>query len=263
MAKKNLATIFFLSFSFFIFSFSFSSAQIDLPSSLLMGQQQTAPTIKISTNDLVLVWSANTYVPPGYQGKALPTYDSMVKVSAMPISKAGTNLDGVIYNWYLDDSQGATASGEKAKDFLFKTNAATGTFHSVALKIMDSSSNVLLALTVYVPVVSPTVALNIEDTKTADALSSAAEPASIPPGGNAAFIATPYFFNISNPLSLNYQWTFDNDTINKTEEKNKFSVKIADGDLTEAFTKTLSVLAVNPFNEIERAVGNIEITIQK
>jgi hypothetical protein len=261
MIKKSAIILFISGYLLLVSGCAF--AQLDLPGSLILGQQQSAPTIKISPDDLILVWSASTYVPPGYPGKALPTYDSMVKISALSISKTGADLKGVTYNWYLDGSQGTTASGEKAKDFLFKASAAAGTFHSVVLKIMDGSSNVLLSLTTYIPVVSPTIALDIEDDQTASILSPADEPASISPGGNATFAATPYFFNISNPLSLNYQWTFDNDTINRTEEKNKFSVKIADGDLAEALTKTLGVLAINPFNEIERAAGNIEITIQK
>ena len=262
MPKKYFSIV-CLAISYWLLAVSPASAQLDLPGSLLLGQQQKPPTIKINSGDLVLVWSANTYVPPGYPGKALPTYDSMVKISTLPMTKAGENLQNVIYNWYIDGAQGPSAYGEKAKDFLFKASTAAGSYHSATLKITDSDNNQLLSLTTIIPVTAPVTVLSMESSPSAAAYSSAAETASLSPGQTAVFAATPYFFNVSTPFSLNYQWTFDNAEITRTEEKNKFSVKIADGDIMEAFTKNLGVLAVNPFNEIERAAGDIKITISK
>lgn len=55
-----------------------------------------------------ILWEANTYVPPFYKGKALPTYKSIVKVSAIPrFNSLTSDPKDYYYKWTINRSQGA------------------------------------------------------------------------------------------------------------------------------------------------------------
>jgi len=221
------------------------------------------PASQLTATDFVLTWLANTYVPPNYSGKALPTYDSFVKVYVLPTTKAGLNPAPLIYRWYLDDQFDDFASGENRQVFTFQTTKIAGGQHFVEVKILDKDEQELFALSTAVPVVLPQIALCLVDKNTTNFSLIKPDENLLSPGQEGTFVALPYFFNISSPFDLTFQWSFDGQTISKTEEKNKFSIKAAAGDLAESFTKNLAVLAVNPTDEIQRATGNIEITIKK
>lgn len=56
----------------------------------------------ISPLDIDLLWEADTYTPPFYKGKALPTHQSMVRTTAIPFFSGTTSPSGFIYNWTMD-----------------------------------------------------------------------------------------------------------------------------------------------------------------
>ncbi|MBI2631113.1 hypothetical protein HYW73_02780 [Candidatus Nomurabacteria bacterium] len=64
---------------------------------------------------MALLWQANdSYVPPFYKGKAMPTADSEVKVVAMPEIRSGTvtvSPKNMVYVWKKDYTNDQTASG--------------------------------------------------------------------------------------------------------------------------------------------------------
>jgi hypothetical protein len=74
---------------------------------------------------MVLLWQAeDSYVPPFYKGKALPTPDSKVKVVAMPEVKNGTqmvNPINMVYVWKQDYTNNQDGSGY-GKNFFTYTN---------------------------------------------------------------------------------------------------------------------------------------------
>lgn len=70
---------------------------------------------------MALLWQANdSYAPPFYKGKALPTPDSEVKVVALPEVK-GVSPKNLVYDWKQDytNNQGASGYG---KNFYIYTN---------------------------------------------------------------------------------------------------------------------------------------------
>ena len=74
---------------------------------------------------MVLLWQANdSYVPPFYKGKALPTSDSEVKVVAMPEIKTGSGIvspKNMTYTWKKDYTNNQDGSGY-GKNFFIYTN---------------------------------------------------------------------------------------------------------------------------------------------
>jgi hypothetical protein len=71
--------------------------------------------ITIRPTVMALLWQAtDSYVPPFYKGKAMPTPDSEVKVVAMPEIKSGSQTvssKNMVYTWKKDYTNDAGASG--------------------------------------------------------------------------------------------------------------------------------------------------------
>ena len=82
----------------------------------------------------VLLWQANdSYVPPFYKGKAMPTPESEVKVVAMPEIKSGSQAvdpKNMVYAWKKDYSNDQEASGYGKNYFVFLND------------YLDSSNNI-------------------------------------------------------------------------------------------------------------------------
>lgn len=72
---------------------------------------------------MVLLWQANdSYTPPFYRGKALPTPDSEVKIVAMPEIKNGTTMTdprNMTYSWKKDYTNNPNGSGYGRNSFLY------------------------------------------------------------------------------------------------------------------------------------------------
>lgn len=89
--------------------------------SLPDGAIETKVTIR--PNVMVLLWQADdSYVPPFYRGKALPTPDSEVKVVAMPEIRSGSgnvSPQNMIYYWKKDYTNSVDGSGYGKNFFLY------------------------------------------------------------------------------------------------------------------------------------------------
>ncbi len=89
--------------------------------SLPDGNVETKITIRPSV--MTLLWQANdSYVPPFYRGKALPTPDSIIKIVAMPEIKIGAGLlspKNMIYAWRKDHTNDQGASGYGKNSFTY------------------------------------------------------------------------------------------------------------------------------------------------
>lgn len=65
-------------------------------------------SITLRPEEVDMLWEANTYTPPFYKGKALPTYKSTVKVTAIPrFDSASSNPEEYYYKWTVNRAQGA------------------------------------------------------------------------------------------------------------------------------------------------------------
>ena len=80
-------------------------------------------TITIKPNVMILLWQANdSYVPPFYKGKALPSPDSQIKIVAMPEIKVGSNSinpKNMTYAWKKDYTNNVDGSGYGKSYFIY------------------------------------------------------------------------------------------------------------------------------------------------
>ena len=90
---------------------------------------------------ITVLWEADTYVPPFYKGKALPTAQANVRAVALPNNTSGQNAlaaGNFVYVWEKDGTVVSDASGY-AKNFF--TFAAPKPYGDAYVKVRVSSTN--------------------------------------------------------------------------------------------------------------------------
>ena len=121
-----------------------SGSETTILASILLPDGQIDKTIILRPATMILLWQANdSYIPPFYRGKALPTADSEIKIVAMPEIKTGSgmvNPKNMTYFWkknYVND-QGASGYGKNffsfTSDYLDSTSAISVAASSVDQK---------------------------------------------------------------------------------------------------------------------------------
>ena len=107
------------------FSLSAPNAGLEISvvatTSLPEGSVETKIIIRPSV--MVLLWEAkDSYVPPFYKGKAMPSPDSVVEVVAMPEIRSGSstlNPKNMTYFWKKDYTNNQDGSGYGKNSFIF------------------------------------------------------------------------------------------------------------------------------------------------
>ncbi|MBI2122220.1 MAG: hypothetical protein HYT98_03790 [Candidatus Sungbacteria bacterium] len=108
------------------------------------GKDTETASLAVYVSDLALVWQADTYVPRWYKGKALPSSNSEIIVTALPkISLAGSAIrpENLIYQWSIDNTERAL-SGVGVNVFRFKTGAFSSRLHWIRVAVEDTQKRI-------------------------------------------------------------------------------------------------------------------------
>jgi len=107
--------------------------------------------ITIRPSVMVLLWQANdSYVPPFYKGKAMPTLGSQIKIVAMPEIRNGTqivNSKNIVYVWKRDytnkqDDSGYGKNYFKYIDDYLEDSSTIGVVATTTDQKYSSSANI-------------------------------------------------------------------------------------------------------------------------
>ncbi len=171
------------------------------------GIQSASLVVRVS--DLALTWFAETYVPPWYRGKALPSQNAVVNFVAMPriiIDGAAVPPERLIYQWSLD-GEGNALRGLGERIFRIRTLDLPGATHTVRVTVEDSNRRVHKeALAIIVPT-SPRIALYAATPLGGVEPRAARSFLSLGLGILTDFQAEPFFFPVSSRRDLSYRWT--------------------------------------------------------
>ena len=125
-------------------------------------------SITIRSNVLVLLWQANdSYVPPFYRGKALPSLGSEIKVVAMPEirNEASTvSPQNMTYAWKKDYTNDVEGSGY-GKNFFTYTNDYLDNSNSISVVASTIDQNNSSQATINVGAVEPKILFYKNDSK--------------------------------------------------------------------------------------------------
>lgn len=218
-----------------------------------------SPQAQDISGDFILTWSADSYVPAAYQGKALPTRLSKVRVVALPTKKLAYDPEKLYYRWLLDNEIAGKSGGQGKSAFNFLVTHWGGNAHEIESQILDENENMLARNFISIPVVEAQTLLlqPASDYAAQDKITAGT-------GQQLNLFASPLFFHIKNLAELNFEWNFDGQTLTSTDQKdlNRFTLKIPAGTLTESLLRQLKLYVAHKLDEFQQTINDLTIEIK-
>ncbi len=191
--------------------------------------------IVIRPSTLVLLWQAiDSYVPPFYKGKALPTPDSQIKVVAMPEAKNKTGLvnpKNLIYTWKKNYSNDATSSGY-GKNALTFVNDYLEDLDTISVNAATTDGQYSSNASINITASDPKISFYKNDPALGILWNQALHNGH-KIQGDEIIVGEPYFISPKNLTSNNliWNWFINNNLTNNTlnYRKNWLPIKIEGG----------------------------------
>ena len=190
-------------------------------------------TVQISAQSVDILWEANSYRPPFYQGKSMYTPEGEVAFMAMPnlVDASGKSIDpsSLVYNWSIDDKAYADMSGFGRNSYVFDGDIlAQQTYVSVQVSTLKGDVTGEGSL-----LISPTGVgvLAYENNPTYGVLFNKA----ITEGYNlkqSEIDLSAYPYNVSTQTrddpNLQYSWSINSSPINSPQTQNEMVFRNSD-----------------------------------
>lgn len=194
----------------------------------------TETKIMIRPSVLVLLWQANdSYVPPFYKGKALPTPDSEIKVVAMPEVRNGSSLvspQNMTYRWKKDYTNNVDGSGYGKNSFIY-VNDYLEDSNNISVVATTVDQNFSTDASIDIGSVQPKILFYKNDTTLGTEWQNALTDTHTIQGPEIVE-AVPYFISpkeILNP-TLVWNWFINDDRVNLTSfKKNLMPLQVEPG----------------------------------
>ena len=205
-------------------SFSFTSGAIDektiLDVVILIPDGRRIDLQKeIMPMEVDLLWETDTYTPPFYRGKALPTYKSSIKVVAVPNSK---NIDTkFIYTWSIDNLDNIVgASGYNRTSFVtFGSYAGYERGVNVSMVSFDKSKKVKSSIKI--ESVEPELVLYENNSLRGTLFNKALHKITEITGNEFSVKAEPYFVTTGEMKDIKYEWAINNTKVESEDDRDK------------------------------------------
>ncbi len=172
---------------------------------LVLVFSQNPQTSSGQTEDVDLLYEALTYTPYWYQGSALPTIKSQVKVVVIPSSSV------LIYDWYINNKKQFYASGIGKDFFIFEIKNYDD--YNITVKILDKNKTVVFEKAVVLSAgqIKPEIIFYEESPLMGIIFNNTLKESFNLFKETINIIAEPFYF--SNINQLGYDWEMNNKNI--------------------------------------------------
>lgn len=214
-------------------NFSFTSGDVDektvldiiiiIPDGRRIDLQKIIAPIEVD-----LLWEADTYTPPFYRGKALPTYKSSIKVVAIPNSK---NINTkFIYTWSISNLGNIVGADgyNRTKFTTFGSYAGYNREVNVSMVSFDKSKKVKKSIKI--KSVEPELVLYENNSLMGTLLNKALYNTKEITGNEFSVKAEPYFVTIGEMKDLKYEWAINNVKVESENDRDKMITFIKPDD---------------------------------
>ena len=213
-------------------------AQITLP-----GNNKTQITTSISPARMTLLWQAyDSYVPPFYKGKALPSPGTWIKAVAIPeIITGNTQVkpENMVYNWQRDYTNIQDGAGYGKDNYLYKDNYFNSSTN-IEVTAATTSGQYSSAGNVKVTTTIPQLSFYRKDDNLGIVWDNALKDNYTMQGPQVVVVAAPYSISpsfIKDP-SLVFKWYINNSLVTLTnDDKTSMPLKAIEGSSGSAELK--------------------------
>lgn len=232
---------------------------------LILGLLVLAPTtLAQTTNTIDLLWEADTSTPVWYEGKALASPDSSVRVVALPFfqAKNGTRLasEQLTFDWRKDGRPLPSVSGV-GRSSLTYTAGGVGTAANIEVTITYPAESLALRQSVLIPVVAPEVRL-YEAEPLWGPLTNLVLPTNLQVAKpEIAVTATPFFFSNDavRQNNLTYRWRLNGQPI-VTDSQNPDTLNFLAPTDNPGFENIIDLSVAHPRLGSQTATANFHLT---
>lgn len=187
-------------------------------------------TIVVNPSEINLVWEgADSYTPPFYRGRALPTSEGAIRVLAIPQigSTSGiTDTNNYVFRWKKDDTLLSNDSGY-GKSALVYQQDYLNTTETIEVAGQNNATGEVATGTITVGLYQPKVLMYTRDPILGVDWDHEVGNFINVSTNDTTLIAIPYFFSPFNPLAndLRYIWNINGDTVDTPSIKNVLTIK--------------------------------------
>lgn len=168
-----------------------------------------------SAPEIMVTWQTNSYVSPGYRGKAIPVAGSTIIAGVTVIDNGKVvPLGDVFIQWHLNNNRVAGGRGKTQMNFQAPP-IAPNTIH-IRATIADYKGRELLK-TISIPMARSEVIIE-------NPFINGPVPTS-----TVTLKARPFFFSTKDPSLLGYTWTVNNESPNSKENPKTLTIDFAPG----------------------------------
>ncbi len=247
LGRKFLKILSIAVFTFGLFSIAHGQFSI-------LEQNQSGQRVDFFTD-----WSARTFTPANYQGKPLPTFNSIISLNATPVGAANKKIieSNYTFNWIIDGATALKATGSLAE---FYAGEGAGSEHRIQLRIFDKNKDLINEYHFSIPISKPDITLY---KKTGGTLESVTGMIIVNPGSELNIVAEPFFFNnITSESDLTYLWELNGEIIRKDSvDKHKISI-VFPQEIPLRTSYELGLRVENPSDQFQSFKKTYKILVQ-
>lgn len=213
-----------------------------------------------------ILWEAvDAHTSPFYRGKALPSYDSTIKLTALSSlydqSGVAVNPSSVTYRWEKNGRGGSLA---QYSGYGGNTAQMTANFsrreHRASVEIIDDARSIRAFKSVNITLHDPDVVFYerhpLNGIEYENALTD-----TITTNESLRIIAEPYYMDQNSPFDISYTWTMNNSTLTNQPQMDRGEIQlIAEPD--QRGRSLLEVEARNDSRILQNDSQTLEIEIE-
>ncbi len=184
--------------------------------------------LTINPSDIDLLWEAmDSYTPPFYKGKALPSTESQIKIVAYPNTSglSNTNQKNISYTWKNNYDTVGSASGYGKSKYIFINDNLKNT-EKVSVVATGLSGSYSSEGKVDINIENPQIIFYKKSPLEGILYASALTDESYIEEDEITFVAEPYYLSFKDgSSSFNYNWKINNNSIETPSKKRELTVR--------------------------------------
>jgi hypothetical protein len=174
------------------------------------GETTFTSNATIRSGSVTLLWSADTYTPPFYQGRALPTENSTIRAEAIPeLVLNGTQIapKDLVFTWSINGVNQPKLSGRGKTRAVIR--APLGGIRTIGVTTTTKDNVYSASATVTIPINQNIVHLYREHPLFGTLFHRVLPEAISLNETDVELTAVPFFSDTSSPNTLEYSWTIN------------------------------------------------------
>lgn len=211
-----------------------------------LGTGILSTTVIIRPADVGLLWEADTYTPPFYQGKALHSYNGTFKVIALPELYAinGTKIDPkeLVYTWTKNGEVQGGSSGYGKNAFVGSQTSYLREGEEISVEVSAPRENVVASNSILVTPVVPEILFYENSPLYGIVYEKALQNNFKLTNEEVSVVAEPMFFSVGTrgSRSLTYDWTLNRAPLSDFKNKSEITLRRANDQAGRANIQVVS-----------------------